>query len=71
MFKRTREIIRLPLKENDEKAKPKTYKCNICNEGWQSETDVEFHRRQAHAKTMNKMLVDNINPICMVSNLIW
>lgn len=68
MFKRTREIIRLPMKEKDEKETPKTYKCNICKEGWQSETDVEFHRRETHSKIMNKMLVDNTNRICMVSN---
>lgn len=67
MFKQTREIIRLPMKEKDEITVPKTYECNICNKGWQSETDVEFHRRESHARVMNKMLVDNVNPICVVS----
>lgn len=69
MFTRTRDIVRVPVKEKEEKeVLKKRYNCDICLEGWQSETDVEFHRRETHSKIMNEMLADNINHICTVSN---
>ncbi|XP_013137901.1 PREDICTED: PR domain zinc finger protein 15-like [Papilio polytes] len=56
-------VYRPPIKRNCD-TNPETYFCNICFDGWDSETEVEIHRSVAHRREIMKLMKNSRATYC-------
>ncbi|CAB3238229.1 unnamed protein product [Arctia plantaginis] len=69
MFRSYRDTVRTPVKTSKEAAKK--YYCDLCDDDhqdrvWESELDVEIHRRRVHNEELIQLMKEPKNYMCSV-----
>lgn len=70
MFRSYKDTVRTPVKTSKEASKK--YYCDLCDEDnqdkfWESESDVEIHRRGVHKVELIQLMKEPKNHMCSVS----